>query len=72
MLERERERREKKKQASPAISLGFTGRNSAGRELKLIYATRATRGYRNHNILPRFKVWVFTKTEKRQCPGKSR
>ena len=71
MLERERKRREKKSKL-PAISLGFAGRNSAGRELKLIYATRATRGYRNHNILPRFKVRVFTKTEKRQCPGKSR
>ena len=73
MLEREREREEgEKKQASPTISLGFAGRNSAGRELKLIYATRATHGYRNHNILLRFKVRLFTKTEKRQCTGKSR
>ena len=31
----------------------------------MLYVTRATRGYRNHKILPRFKVWVFTKTDKK-------
>ena len=62
--ERERERG-KKSNISPTISRGFAGRNSAGRELKLLYALRATRGYRNHKISPRFKVWVFTKTEKK-------
>ena len=47
------------------ISRGFVDRNSAGRELKLLYATRATRGYWNHKISSRSKVWVFTKTEKK-------
>ena len=70
--EREREEEEKKRQASPVISRGFTGRNSEGRELKMLYATRAMRGYRHHKISPRFKVWVFMETEKMQCPGKSR
>ena len=67
----ERERGGRKKQASSAI-LGFAGRKSIGRELKLFYATRTTRGYRNHKISPRSKVLVFTKTEKRLCLGKSR
>ena len=31
-----REREGRKKQASPAISRGFAGQNSAGRELKLL------------------------------------
>ena len=70
--ERERERREKKSNLSLAISWGFAGRNSAGRELKLFYATRATRGYQNHKISPRSKVQVFMETEKMRCPGKSR
>ena len=70
--EREKERREKKNNLSLAHSPGFADRNSTGRELKLLYATRATRGYRNHKISPRSKVWVFTKTEKRRCPKKSR
>ena len=70
---REREREEgEKKQASPAILQGFAYQNLAGRELKLLYATRATRGYRNHKILPRSKVQVFTEIEKRRCPRKSR
>ena len=43
-----------KSNLSPAISHGFAGRNLTGRELKLLYATRATRGYWNHKILPRF------------------
>ena len=73
MLERERETREEnKKQASPAILRGFVNQNSADRELKLLYATRVTREYRNNKISPRSKVRVFTKTEKRRCPGKSR
>ena len=38
--------REKKSNLSPAISRGFAGRNSASRELKLLYATRATCGSR--------------------------
>ena len=29
------------------------GRNSSGQERKFIYLTRATRGYRKHEILPR-------------------
>ena len=62
--ERERERREKKKQASPTISQGFVDWNSTDRELKLFYATRAMHGYQNHKISPRFKVQVFTETEK--------
>ena len=71
--ERERERDEgEKKQASPTISWGFAGKNSADRELKLFYATRAMRGYRNHKISPRSKVRVFTETKKRRCPMKSR
>ena len=69
---RERESDEgEKKQASPTILRGFAGQNSAGRELKLLYTMRATRGYWNHKISPRSKVQVFTKTEKRQCPWKS-
>ena len=72
-VEREREReREREIQASLFDSRDFIGQNSAVRELKLIYATRATRGYQNHKILPRSKVWVFTKTEKRWCLVKSR
>ena len=59
MLERERERREKQNKASLAILRGFTGRNSAGREFKMLYATR------NHKISPRSKVRVFTRIEKR-------
>ena len=39
--------------------------------VKAALATRATRGYQNHKISPRSKVQVFTKTEKRCCPGKS-
>ena len=31
------------------------GQNFSGQELKLLYATRATRGYRNHGISPIFK-----------------
>ena len=55
MIEREREReRGKKSNLSPAISRGFAGRNSIRRELKLLYATRATRRYWNHKISPRF------------------
>ena len=54
MLERERERKEKKSNISHKISRGFAGRNSVGRELKLLYATRATRGYQHHKISPRF------------------
>ena len=68
MIERERERereRGKKMNLSPAISQGFACRNWAGRELKLLYMTRATRGFQNHKISPRSKVWVFTKTEKK-------
>ena len=41
---RERERREKNKQSSLAILLGFVGSNSKGRELKMFYTTRASRG----------------------------
>ena len=70
---RERKREEgEKKQASPAILRGFAGQNSVGRELKLLYATRAMRGYQNHKISPRSKVRVFKETKKRRCPGKSR
>ena len=43
-----------KNNLSPAISQGFVGWNSIGRELKLLYATRATHGYWNHKISPRF------------------
>ena len=68
---RKRER-EREKQSSLFDSHDFVGRISLGQELKLLYEKSSTRGYRNHKILPRFKVWVFTKTEKRQCPGKPR
>ena len=64
MIERERERG-KKSNLSPMISRGFDCRNSAGRELKLLYATRATRGYWNHKISSRSKVRVFTETKKK-------
>ena len=65
VIEREREReRGKKGNLSSVISRGFTGRNSASRELKLLYATRATRGYWNHKISLRSNVKVFTKKEK--------
>ena len=69
--ERERERgkksnisltisRGKKSNISLTISRGFVGQNSAGRELKLLYTMRATRGYWNHKILLRSKIRVFT------------
>ena len=63
--------REREKQSSLFDSRDFVGRISLGQELKLIYATRATRGYQNHKIHPRSKVRVFTKTKKRWCPVKS-
>ena len=63
--EREREREERKANLSPAISRGFVGRNSAGRELKLLYATRVTGGYWNHKISLTSKVRVFMETEKK-------
>ena len=69
---REREGGGREKQASPAILQGFAGHNSIGRKLKLLYAMRATRGYRNHKNSPRSKVRVFTETEKMRCPEKSR
>ena len=69
--EREREGREKKSNLSPTISRGVAGRNLVGREIKLLYTTRAMRGYWNNKILPRSKVQVFMETEKRQCPEKS-
>ena len=56
MIERERG---KKRNLSPVISRGFAGWNSTGRELKLLYVTRVTRGYQNHKISPRSKVQVF-------------
>ena len=74
-VEREREREPSfslRFQASLFDSRDFISRNSAVRELKLIYTTRATCGYQNHKILPRSKVWVFTKTEKRWCLRKAR
>ena len=52
--ERERERMKKKNDLSPTISRGFASRNSASRELKLLYEMRAMRGYQNHKISPRF------------------
>ena len=62
---RERDREEgEKKQVSPTILRGFSNRNSVGRELKLLYTTRATRGYRNHKIWPKSKVRVFTESRK--------
>ena len=65
---RERERREKKINLSPANSRGFASRNSADRELKLLYLMRATRGYWNHKILPRFGF--SRKSRKGDVPGK--
>ena len=56
-IEREREREiERESQASLFDSRDFIGSNSAVRELKLIYVTRATRGYQNHRLCqgPRF------------------
>ena len=69
--ERERERERRGSQASLFDSRDFVGHSSIVQELKLLYATRAMRGHRNHKILPRFKVWVFPETEKRRCPEKS-
>ena len=57
--ERERER-EREKQSSLFDSHDFVDRISLGQELKLLYAKSSTRGYRNHKISSRFKVWVFT------------
>ena len=54
MIEREREEGGEKQPFS-GDSRGFAGRNLTGRELKLLYATRATRRYRNHKISPRFR-----------------
>ena len=53
---REREREERKANLSPVISWGFVGQNSAGQELKSLYAIRATHGYLNHKISLRSKV----------------
>ena len=39
--ERERERGERKENMSSTISRGFAGRNSAGRELKMLYAMKS-------------------------------
>ena len=64
-MERERERRERKANLSPAISRGFASRNSASQELKLLYTTRPTREYWNHKISPRSKLQVFVKTQKK-------
>ena len=44
----------KKNDLSPMFSRGFASRNSTGRELKLLYAMRATRGYQNQKISARF------------------
>ena len=65
MIEKERGREERKSNLSPAISQGFAGRNSIGRELKLLYATRAMHGYWNFKISPRSKVRVFTEINKK-------
>ena len=55
-----RKKREKKKEKQVgAISLDLRcsgGRSSSGQELKLVYATRVTHGYRNHGISLRFRV----------------
>ena len=69
-LDREREKRGS--QASLLDSWDFVCQSSIVRELKLLYAMRATCGFWNHKISSRSKVRVFTKTEKRQCLGKSR
>ena len=60
--ELERERRE-----TPSLYdlRRLSGRNPSSQDLKPLYATRATRGLWNHKISPRFKVRVFTKTEKK-------
>ena len=69
--EREREReREEKRQSSLFDSRVFVGRISLGQEVKLLYAKRATRGYRNYKISSKFKVRVFTKTKKMWYPRK--
>ena len=62
---REREREKRESQASLFNSRDFASHSSIVQELKMLYVTRATRGYRNHKILPRFKVRVFTKTDKK-------
>ena len=67
---RERERGGKKKQASPTILQGFSGRNLEGQELNLFYATRAKRVYQNNEISPRSKVRVFTESDKMRFLGK--
>ena len=61
--EKEREKRKKKEKKKEkqvgAISLDLRrsgGRSSSGQELKLVYATRVTHGYRNHGISLRFRV----------------
>ena len=63
--DREREREERKSNLSSAISRGFTGQNSVGRQLRLLYATRATLEYWNHKFSPRSKVQVFTEIKKK-------
>ena len=72
IVEREREGgKERESQASLFDSRDFIGRNSAIRELKLIYVTRVACGYKNHQILPRSKVRDFMETKKMWCPVKS-
>ena len=74
MIERERDRerereRGNKSNLSPMISRGFSDRNSTGRELKLLYATRAMQVLESQDFT---KVRVFMETRKRRCPRKSR
>ena len=52
--ERERERKKKRKNTNSLFDLQRSfNRNSSGQERKFICSTRATRGYRKHEISPR-------------------
>ena len=59
--ELERERRESPHSLYDLRRL--SGRNPSSQDLKLLYTTRAMRGYWNNKISPRSKVRVFMETD---------
>ena len=60
--ERKKKRGEREALASLYDSRRSGARFTSGQELKLLYSTKATRGYRNHKFLPR----IWTKSSESQ------
>ena len=73
--EREKDKKERKKIAEGGLAVILhcyqrsDNLNSVVRELKLVYATRVMRGYRNHGISPKSKVRDFGKLRKAASRG---